>query len=97
VCKVLSAVVLAKARTHYHRQMSCNELVVPACATTQSWGNGSWIALALLACPGRRKTFPRRAKRPSFTEQRPSKKRGAGSAGCRLHPWPACNKKSRRQ
>jgi hypothetical protein len=28
----------------------------------------------------------------------PSKKiEGAGKAGCRPHPWPACNKKSRRQ
>ena len=25
------------------------------------------------------------------------KRRGAGNAGCRPHPWPACNKKSGRQ
>ena len=27
----------------------------------------------------------------------PPKSEGAGNAGCRPHPWPACNKKSRRQ
>ncbi len=28
---------------------------------------------------------------------RPCQKKGAGKAGCRPHPWPACRKKSRRQ
>src|SRR5215470_17734785 len=27
----------------------------------------------------------------------PRREEGAGNAGCSPHPWPACNKKSRRQ
>ena len=35
---------------------------------------------------------------PGFASHRaPRKLEGAGNAGCRPHPWPACNKKRRRQ
>jgi len=52
-------VVLAKARTHNPRQLLWGELVVPACVTIQSGGNGSWLS------PGRQRrgreaAFPRR-------------------------------------
>jgi hypothetical protein len=40
----------------------------------------------------------RRPWRPSWCRKaRPRNKEGAGKTGCRPHPWPACNKKSRRQ
>jgi hypothetical protein len=41
--------------------------------------------------------FSRRCSRPSFAGLSPLITRGAGEAGCRLHPWPACRKKCRRQ
>jgi hypothetical protein len=41
--------------------------------------------------------FPRQDL-PGLCSSSPSKEfRGTGNAGCRPHPWPACNKKSRRQ
>src|SRR6202030_62623 len=40
----------------------------------------------------------RDAWRPSWCRKARSRnKEGAGKAGCSPHPWPACNKKSRRQ
>ena len=45
-----------------------------------------------------KETRSRGAWRPSFSNNLPSSRtEGAGNAGCGLHPWSACSKKSTRQ
>jgi hypothetical protein len=58
--------------------------------------DGFRCALPILRTPRRTFAFPRHDL-PGFCIVSRPREEGAGSAGCRPHPWPACNKKSRRQ
>ena len=86
----ISAVVLAKARTHNHRRSSLGHAGASIGVTTSSCGYGSRVALALdgasrrkgLACPGRQKAFPRRVLRPGLCWNLvPPNKEGQGMPG----------------
>jgi hypothetical protein len=76
----------------------------PADATMRIGGYGSRIALATLACPGRRELIQFKQQRTHLRvlaarcarvvrTNAARKTEGAGKAGCRLHPWVPCNKK----